>query len=383
MLKNPKSAKLETMLKHEKPRFIYKIIVTIIMMVIAIEGLSRLYLFQQFHHFFPNRNTIIKSYYPELQELDNIISDNNHYDYEILILGASVTNDSFGSIRKNLEKQLSDKTSQSVRVTNFSRPAHSSLDSFLKYSTIEHTIFDLIIIYHNINELRANHVPDNLFKSNYSHLDWYYEINKHLSTIDYLSPFATPYILSLLYLQFKHNDLSPLPHDKVRFEWLYHGQNIKTKKSFRKNISNIIKHANKYQAKVLILTYAYYIPKDYSNNKFISKTLDYSFKNAHSFPLSIWGDKTSLSLGLALHNTILKEQHETDPTLLFVDQYNKIPKKKKYFNDVCHLTEKGGELFVNNLLDIISLEIDKKEHSVSTKYKSQLTTQNELERTKQ
>lgn len=357
MLKNPKSAKLEAMLKHAKPTFIYKTIVTIIMMVIAIEGLSRLYLFQQFRHFFPNRNTIIKSYYPELHELDNIISDNNHYDYEILILGASVTNNSFGSIRKNLEKRLSNQTNQTVRVTNLSIPAHSSLDSFLKYSAIEHPLFDLIIIYHNINELRANHVPDNLFKSNYTHLDWYASIDKHLSHTDRLTPFSTKYILTLLSYHLKNRHVSPLPHDSVRPEWQHHGKNIKTTIPFRKNIKAILTLAKKRHSKVLLMTFAYHLPKNYSHSNFNSESLDYTFKKGHSFPLSIWGNKETLTIGLEHHNTILKDFHQNDPSLLFVDQNSHIPKNKAYFNDVCHLTDVGGRKFVNNLLAVISQEI--------------------------
>ena len=357
MLKNPKSAKLEAMLKHAKPTFIYKTIVTIIMMVIAIECLSRLYLFQQFHHFFPNRNHILKAYYPELNELNNIIHNNNRYDYEILILGASVTNNSFGSIRENLEKRLSNQTNQSVRVTNLSRPAHSSLDSFLKYSAIEHPKFDLVIIYHNINELRSNHVPDNLFKSNYTHLDWYATIDKHLSHSDRLTPFATEYILTLLSYHLKNRHLSPLPNDSVRPEWIHHGKTIKTALPFRKNINAILTLAKKRQTKTLLMTFAYHLPKNYSPSKFSSEALDYTFKKGHSFPLSIWGNKETLSIGLESHNAILKDFHQNDPSLLFVDQNSHIPKNKAYFNDVCHLTDVGGRQFVNNLLTVISPEI--------------------------
>jgi len=357
MPKNNISAKLKTMPKQVKFSFFTKTIGAIIVMLVAIEGVSRLYLFQQFHHFFPTRNHIIKTYYPELNKLNNVIHDNNHYDYEILILGASVTNNSFGSIRENLEKRLSNQTNQSVRVTNLSIPAHSSLDSLLKYSAIEQPFFDLIIVYHNLNELRSNHVPDNLFKSNYTHLDWYATIDKHLSHVDRLTPFATEYIRSLLSYHLKNRHLLRLPNDSVRPEWIHHGKTIKTALPFRKNINAILTLAKKRQTKTLLMTFAYHLPKNYSPSKFSSEALDYTFKKGHSFPLSIWGNKETLSIGLASHNAILKDFHQNDPSLLFVDQQKKIPKTKQYFNDVCHLTDVGGQLFVNNLLAVISPEI--------------------------
>ena len=52
------------------------------------------------------------------------------------------------------------------------------------------------------------------------------------------------------------------------------------------------------------------------------------------------------------HNAVVERLAREHGTL-FVDQDHLIPKTRTYFNDVCHLTPRGGREFVMNIEGLV------------------------------
>ena len=60
----------------------------------------------------------------------------------------------------------------------------------------------------------------------------------------------------------------------------------------------------------------------------------------------------SVSAGVVAHNTVIRELQAARQTP-FVDQAALIPHERRLFNDICHLTVAGSELFVDNMMDAL------------------------------
>ena len=101
---------------------------------------------------------------------------------------------------------------------------------------------------------------------------------------------------------------------------------------------------------VIVMSFAFYVPGDYSFEKFEKKSLDYCLFDS---PIEIWGTPENVIAGITVHNEIIREVAAGSDQVRFVDQNGLIPKNGLYFNDICHLTEKGCERFVDNLTGII------------------------------
>ncbi|MBM4266291.1 MAG: hypothetical protein FJ144_06735 [Deltaproteobacteria bacterium] len=95
----------------------------------------------------------------------------------LLLLGASALHPEFGNVEARLRREL-EAGGKPVRIVNLAVPAQSSRDSYLKYRFLEDRRFDLVIVYHGINEVRANNVPPGLFRKDYSHYSWYERVNR-------------------------------------------------------------------------------------------------------------------------------------------------------------------------------------------------------------
>ena len=68
-----------------------------------------------------------------------------------------------------------------------SQGAHTTLDSYLKHKALHNKTFDVVVIYHGINEVRANNSPPEIFKPDYSHYAWYelrYLDDRYMPTIN-------------------------------------------------------------------------------------------------------------------------------------------------------------------------------------------------------
>jgi len=294
---------------------------------------------------------IIYVFYPELREVrqTQIHSEDSYFD--VLLLGGSVLEDHFGNIEQLLLDKLVYRTKREIRIHNLSHSAHTSLDSYYKYKHLLNKNFDLVLFYHGINEARANNVPPSLFKSDYSHYAWYDRVNdfeKHNEISLITFPYTFKWFLLAIKQEVGLTDYVSMYRPKK--EWLEHGYDIKTMASFEKNLTNILDIAKSKKECVLLMTFAYYVPEDYSETRFKNRSLDYGFDDSlYPHPIEIWGKPENVVAGISAHNAIIEDVAERYNNVTFIDQNKLIPKNGQYFNDICHFTYEGCKIFVENI----------------------------------
>ena len=136
---------------------------------LSLEAASRIYLV--IDHGFPaiRPRNLIFDYYPEMRNALNANMDKGDETFDVLILAASVFESKFGNIPELLQTRLAETLDRPVRLHNVARGAHSSLDSLYKYRLLTHKSYDLVIVYHGINEVRANNCPPDRVRDDYAH----------------------------------------------------------------------------------------------------------------------------------------------------------------------------------------------------------------------
>ncbi len=294
-------------------------------------------------------SSILEKYYPNIDiAINNSIEENNGV-IDILMLGGSVLNHKWGDIEKQLKIELERSFNCPINIVNLSESAHTSLDSRIKFELLQQQHFDLIFLYHGINELRFNNYPDNVYRNDYSHIDFYRLIRSITHPISQYS--ILPYSFTLLTIELRKlvSNQSNEIYEPNR-DWLIYGDSIKTASSFKENYHHIISNAISNNSIVVTSTFAYYIPSNYSNSLFNEKKLDY---DKHICSIDIWGARNAIQKGIETHNSVITTLVDSLPSkenILLLDLNQNLDKDKSNFNDICHLTTNGCEQFVDLLL---------------------------------
>ena len=290
---------------------------------------------------------VLKAFYPEFKKIKRrkISKDDRYFD--ILMLGGSVLYKEY-PIDRLIHEKLSYQTKKLFRVHNAAEHAHTSLDSYYKYKNLMDKNFDLVLLYHGINETRTNNCPSSIFKNDYSHYSWYRAINQldnHKEIAFTVIPYTFHFLL--IYGQEHFGSSKLIPFKKTIKEWVHYGNEIKTKVPFRNNIIKILEIAHQKNEKVVLMTFAYYIPENYTKENFLNKKLGYTI---HQHAIHVWGKPEYVEKGIKVHNAIVKDIASNNDQVIFIDQEQLIPKEGKYFRDICHFTVAGCEVYVNNLI---------------------------------
>jgi len=299
--------------------------------------------------FLTPRDILYTYYYPEVKSVLKAYPEKEPNSFRVLLLGASVLLPGFGTIEAELKNKLRKAyPSKKITIFNVAAPAHTSLDSRFKYQLLSSHHFDAVIFYHGINETRANNCPPKVFRSDYTHYAFYQETHLLMRhpEMNYL---ALPYFLELVFLKISNK----LNHDRLvsiqapQPDWLQYGKTFKTGPAFANNIQVIINLAKRKKEKLLLLGYAYYVPFNYSLPAFLSKTLDYQ---THDSPIELWGLPLQVANGVEGHNQVLRSLVQNNSEVIYYDMNAIIPKNKYYFNDICHLTNRGCDLFAKKVV---------------------------------
>jgi hypothetical protein len=308
---------------------------------------------------------ILYAYYPELRSSGELpeapparaqtrpVQGDEFYD--VLLLGGSVLHKSWGSVETELREQLASLGHRDVRIFNLAMPAHTSRDSLLKYAALGDDRFDLVIFYHGINEARVNNAPPDLFREDYGHYSWYEVVNT-LAPYHGSAYFALPYTLRYLaiaarsYLT-KNRFISTY---EVRKEWARYGKDPRSAASFSRNVNAILELASQRGERLVLMTFALYIPEDYSRKAFTEKRLDYRL---HRAPIEWWGLPEHVMNAVSAHNEIVRGVAARHKQVFLVDQASLMPGSALYFNDPCHLTAAGAARFVENMLAVLGSDL--------------------------
>lgn len=284
---------------------------------------------------------ILYAYYPEMIKVDQDRPSRGNGFYNVLLLGGSVLHKNWGTVEKELGAQLASSGYKNVRIYNLAMPGHTSRDSWLKYSTLGQSRFDLVVYYHGINDSRANNAPPEIFRKDYSHYIWYEMVNTmarhHGSAL-----FALPYTLQYLAVSTRQTLTKDryIPFSNIREEWVQYGGAIRSAESFRQNLSDILNVASSRGDRVMTMTFATYVPNDYS-------------PESYEWPLEICGRREFVLSAIHSHNEIVKKLAAKNKRGWITDQAALMPGDASFFEDPYHLTAAGSRQFVKNMLKVL------------------------------
>ena len=332
--------------------------------VVLLEIGSRVYWKLRYNlPFFAGRRDWCTGFYVELNDSDimdsDLRGDDDHFD--VLFLGGSVMDRFHWSIarqREGIQERLRRTTRTEVRTFNLARDAMTTRDSLTKYRLLgeydKH--FDLVIVYHGINDTRMNNCPPAMFRDNYGHTGFYRKFERMEAQAWLLPFFRLPFTVEFCIIDFmsKSGLGSYVPRYDLNPAWTAYGTDIKTEGPFRENLRGILQLARRRGEPVLLVTFAWYVPEGYTLEKFAAGQLDFS-EEYKADAVETWGTVEAVTKALKVHNRVIQELAAANEDVLFVDGEALIPKEGANFNDVCHLTSKGNGL----LFQAIAQEIER------------------------
>src|SRR5262249_40698651 len=141
-----------------------------------------------------------------------------------------------------------------------------------------------------------------------------------------------------------------VPPGLPRPDWLAFGKDARSVTSFEANLRAVLEQAALRQDRVVLMTFATWVPADYSPEAFAARRLDYGL---HLSPLEIWGRREDVLAAVALQNDVVRRLAATREGVVFVDQARLMAGGARTFNDACHLTVLGSAEFVDHLMDAL------------------------------
>jgi len=294
---------------------------------------------------------ILYAYYPEMWHVFSVSPSRDDEFFDVLLLGGSVLDPHWGSIEQQLLEQLFLAGHRNVRVSNVGTPAHTTRDSLHKYRALSRHQFELVMLYHGINETRANNAPPEVFREDYSHYAWYEALNA-LAPYHGNASLSLPYTFRYLGVRARHA-LRPdryIVEHVPREEWTRYGGDVRSAAAFEANLRAIIDEAAARGERLVLSTFAYYVPEDYSQERFDRRELDYVL---HQTPLEIWGRPESVVAGIDAHNEVVRRLARDNDGVWFVDQATRMQGTPENFNDAAHLTTAGSRRFVEHILEVL------------------------------
>ena len=360
------------------------------------EMVSRYFVSKNFNTPFWKPSTIIFNYYPELLSLPSRLDTSK---INILILGGSAITDTLCHISQNLKREFGVQSDQ-VNIYNLARFAHTTLDTKIKFDHCENLGFDYVLPYDGINDTRSNNCPDNIFDKDYSHIQFYSQVNvfqRHPEIKYFVLPFVIDYYWNEFKIKAGYKKLIPQEYIVVNWKligsdtiseansskenirairafvdknkdqifgsdllkvdsaWWSEGRNIKSKQSFRSNLEFV--YQTKPQKTNLVMTdYAWYQPLDYTLLKFLNQKLDYAEQR---WPTELYGKAENVCSGVTVHNKIIDSMVLEHPDIIYFNFNDSIPHTGYYFNDICHLAD-SGQILLSHILAQKIIQTDKR-----------------------
>jgi hypothetical protein len=310
----------------------YSIIV--VLCVISTELTGRLYWESKVQGAFLDPHRIIYNYQRNLLGSGlpdaEVRSDDGYYD--VLLLGGSVVSHSFARIDDYLAEGLSGDKGP-VRVWNGAEAAHTSRDSWEKYSVLGGKHFDLVIVYNGINESRFNNIEPDRFRPDYSHVGWYRQINAFHEHWE-IGYFVLPFILHKMFIDMQSElgwlatkDGVDLPNANDR--------PTLTRDSFSHYIRLIVDTARARGEPVALVTFALYSPL--STDEWLKTRA--------------WGYPKMIEQDVAAQNEVLRRIGSSASNVISIEMAGAIESSRDTFFDACHLTDVGAHRWADVFLE--------------------------------
>lgn len=287
-------------------------------------------------------------YYPMLRTTGVKDARPRHRDdsFDVLLLGGSVLDPHWGYVEEYLTNRLRENGNR-FRVFNLACPGHTSRDSLLKYRQLADDQFELVLVYDGINDVRMNCCPKEVFRDDYTHCSWYYEIQKHIDDGTMSLPARLGDGAALLRPSIYLNSV-----DARMAEF---GREIKTDRTVRRNIEEIVTAAAVRGDTVLLLTFACDLPADYTDERFGNGEFQYALpQNELRCGAGNWGRPEHIIATVKAQNAAIRALARAHPEIPFVDEAALMPNQTRLFVDPCHLSDEGSRRFVENLWPVVA-----------------------------
>jgi lysophospholipase L1-like esterase len=269
--------------------------------------------------------------------------------FEVILLGGSVLE----QVAPDLERALGRRLGDRVKLHCLAKSAHTSRDSYLKYVKLMSFDADLLIIYHGINDVRMNCVERSEFRDDYSHCAWYQAFYDRLAH-------GAPSLFAIASESTLHSIVLGAPDDKR----IAYGADVKTEAGFRRNIASIVGDASRRGIPVILMSFAYHLPANYSRELFEQGALDYG-DGIMKLPAELWGLPANVAKTLDIHNSVIKELSNSYKNVTYIDQQSLLPKEGRIFSDPCHFTEAGCQEFARNIAENLPATLAKRPRRVA------------------
>jgi len=309
----------------------------------------------------------IGQYYPELAKAEEYQYDENKTN--LLVLGGSVVYD--GTIIQELNGQTIETSfcdftsllpSEEFNVLSVAAPGHNSLDSWYKYDFLKDEKFDVVFVYHGINDTRTNNIRENMFDVDYRHIEFYddlwivrnsgYQRRSRIPfTVKWIAHSMRKFRKKYIPREFFYGLLAGEPEP-----YLQEGKFIKSTASFKRNLNYIYVMSKSKGEQFVMGTFAWHLPDDYSYDKFKNKELDY---DQQLYPTELYGLAINVERGLIAHNKVIRELFSQEPAINIIAANEIIPKNGEHFDDVCHLNQLGCSILGSQLLDVVKISHSK------------------------
>jgi hypothetical protein len=318
---------------------------------------------------FSQRPSAWDHYYPRLRQSGLLQRPASRSDerFDLLLLGGSVLDPDWGTVEAELERRLEARLPGRWRLANLGQAGFTSRDSLLQYRHLaeQRQLFDLVLVYDGINDTRLNCCPPELFRDDYTHAIWYRQFAEELAGgSPSLSQVAVAGVRSAL----DRNRLgTPAP------ELLEFAANPQTPRCLRANHAALCDLAVERGDPVVLMTFAWHIPPDYTLQKFGDDQLDYAHKGKNRCAAELWGKAEHVAHALRLQNDEIRAlavdwrarggTSAELPGVQLLDMDDRLPHTGENFIDPCHLTETGSAAFVEILWPLVEAAIESFENA--------------------
>jgi hypothetical protein len=283
----------------------------------------------------PGLDAVWHLHYQELYSTGVLKADLAPRDgyYDVLLLGGSVLEQTAPALTQSLTKELGAR----CRVFNLAKAAHTSRDSYFKMQRLAGKPFDLVVFYDGINDARMNCCADNVFRDDYRHFTWYDSLEARLAA-------GTIGVSDILAASLNRGRLSYEVTEGREFS-----ERVKTTNAYRHNIESIAGAVERTGGRLLLSTFAYYLPANYSEETFRAHQLGYGH-GKYDVSVNVWGTPKGVEAAISAHNGVIRDLARVHKNFLFVDEDKQMPKCGTCFSDCCHFTDEGVSTFVEDVL---------------------------------
>lgn len=268
----------------------------------------------------------------------------------ILVLGSSTMfNRHLG---ERLKASLQAASPLRIELLDASLRSHTSRSDLAKYRLLRQYGFDYVLYYNGINDLWANHAPAALYREDYSHMDaWYAE--GPLISHSVLARTAYRLLRPLLEKMDAAWHLGHYSHDPFVFprKENLNAAHFASIGTFSGNLQALSRMTRDDGARLVLMTFAYTIPPQYTRKAFLDDRLGYVNPDHYDRrDVFNWGSPEYVREGLTRTNRVIRTlAQETATPLLDIDAG--MSGRINWFGDPCHFNDEGVDMFVRLVTD--------------------------------